>query len=238
MQLTEEQLAIIGSSGNIKINAVAGSGKTTTIIEYARTRPENSRILYLAFNKSVRQEAQKKFNDKGLHNVTVETAHSIAYRYTVSRFGYKIRTQEYKSTDIVECLELSLNGGDKHDVYVIANHIMKLAAYFCNSDKEKVSELDYISLIQEAEAKAFVQNNYEYIELQTRNFLGKMYKAEIEITHDFYLKRFQLLYPQLPFDYILFDEGQDASAAMLDVFFKQNATKVIVGDTQDRKSVV
>ena len=234
MQLTEEQLAIIGSSGNIKINAVAGSGKTTTIIEYARTRPENSRILYLAFNKSVRQEAQKKFNDKGLHNVTVETAHSIAYRYTVSRFGYKIRTQEYKSTDIVECLELSLNGGDKHDVYVIANHIMKLAAYFCNSDKEKVSELDYISLIQEAEAKAFVQNNYEYIELQTRNFLGKMYKAEIEITHDFYLKRFQLLYPQLPFDYILFDEGQDASAAMLDVFFKQNATKVIVGDTHQQ----
>ena len=234
MQLTDEQIAIIGSSGNIKINAVAGSGKTTTIIEYARTRPEDSKILYLAFNKSVKLEAQKKFNDKGLNNVSVETAHSIAYKYTVSKFGYRIRTQEYKSTDVVECLELSVNGGEKHDVYVIANHILKLAAYFCNSDKEKVSELDYLSLIQEADAKAFVQKNYEFIELQTRTFLGMMNKGEIEITHDFYLKRFQLLKPHLPFDYILFDEGQDASAAMLDVFFRQRATKVIVGDTHQQ----
>ncbi len=234
MQLTDEQIAIIGSSGNIKINAVAGSGKTTTIIEYARTRPEDSRILYLAFNKSVRLEAQKKFNDKCLHNVTVETAHSIAYRYTVSRYGYKIRALEYKSTDIVQCLGLTVNGGDKHDVYVIANHILKFAAYFCNSDKEKVSELDYLTLIQEPEAKTFVQNNYEFIELQTRTFLGMMNKGEIEITHDFYLKRFQLLYPKLPFDYILFDEGQDASASMLDVFFRQEATKVIVGDTHQQ----
>jgi len=234
MQLTDEQIAIIGSSGNIKINAVAGSGKTTTIIEYARTRPKESRILYLAFNKSVRLEAQKKFSEKGLHNVTVETAHSIAYRYTVSRQGYKIRALEYKSTDLVQCLGLTVNGGDKHDVYVIANHILKFAAYFCNSDKEKVSELDYLSLIQEPEAKTFVQKNYEFIELQTRTFLGLMNKGEIEITHDFYLKRFQLLYPQLPFDYILFDEGQDASAAMLDVFFRQKATKVIVGDTHQQ----
>ena len=54
MELTKEQYDIINSTGNIKINAVAGSGKTTTIIEYAKARPGNSRILYLAFNKSVK----------------------------------------------------------------------------------------------------------------------------------------------------------------------------------------
>ena len=57
--LTEEQKAIINSTGDIRINAVAGSGKTTTIIEYAATRPPGSRILYLAFNKSVRLEATR-----------------------------------------------------------------------------------------------------------------------------------------------------------------------------------
>jgi superfamily I DNA/RNA helicase len=61
-----------------------------------------------------------------------------------------------------------------------------------------------------------------------------MDKGEIEITHDFYLKKFQLSNPKLPYDYILFDEGQDASPAMLDVFFKQQATKVIVGDTHQQ----
>lgn len=55
-----------------------------------------------------------------------------------------------------------------------------------------------------------------------------------EITHDFYIKKFQLSRPKLNYDYILFDEGQDASAAMLDIFLKQNATKVIVGDTHQQ----
>jgi superfamily I DNA/RNA helicase len=61
-----------------------------------------------------------------------------------------------------------------------------------------------------------------------------MNSKEIEITHDFYLKKFQLSRPNLNFDYILFDEGQDASPAMLDVFINQKATKVIVGDTHQQ----
>lgn len=233
MQLTKEQEDIINSTGNIKINAVAGSGKTTTVIEYARTRPSDSRILYLAFNKSVKLEASKKFTEKGLHNVTVETAHSLAFKYIVPRYNYKIRTQDYKTLDIVEALSLKVPG-EKHDVFVVANHVLKFAAYFCNSDKEKVSELDYLDLLTDEDAKAFVLKHYEYIEMQTRNLLAKMYKGEMEITHDFYLKRFQLSAPRLPFDYILFDEGQDASPAMLDVFFKQTAVKVIVGDTHQQ----
>src|SRR5215211_5295901 len=75
--LTPEQTAILASTGNIRINAVAGSGKTTTVIEYARTRPQGSRILYLAFNKSVQLEATRRFREKGLHQVRVETAHSL-----------------------------------------------------------------------------------------------------------------------------------------------------------------
>jgi superfamily I DNA/RNA helicase len=61
-----------------------------------------------------------------------------------------------------------------------------------------------------------------------------MDKGEIEIIHDFYLKKFQLENPKLNFDYILFDEGQDASPAMLDIFLKQKVTKVIVGDTHQQ----
>ena len=63
MDLTPEQQTIISSSGNIKINAVAGSGKTTTIIEYAKARSKNAKILYLAFNRSVKTEAVKKFEE-------------------------------------------------------------------------------------------------------------------------------------------------------------------------------
>ncbi|MBK9331453.1 MAG: ATP-dependent helicase [Ignavibacteria bacterium] len=233
MKLTEEQKAIISSAGNIKINAVAGSGKTTTIIEYAKTRPQNSRILYLAFNRSVRNEAVKKFAAKGLNNVKVETAHSLAFRQIVYKYNYKVRAHGFKSHDVIDILRLK-SPGEQHGEYIAANHILKFLSYFCNSTVKKVSELNYKETVSDKEAMTFVMKHYGFIENQTRLLLAKMNNSEIEITHDFYLKKFQLSEPKLEFDYILFDEGQDASAVMLDVFMNQDAVKVIVGDTHQQ----
>lgn len=55
---TEEQERVIQSRGDIKVNAVAGSGKTATLLQYAAARPYD-RILYVAFNNSVKKEAKK-----------------------------------------------------------------------------------------------------------------------------------------------------------------------------------
>lgn len=233
MKLTKEQENIVRSTGNIKINAVAGSGKTTTIIEYAKRRPKQAKILYLAFNKSVKLEAVKKFSEKGLANVTIETAHSLAFRHVVSYGNYRVRSHAYKPHEIVDLLKIRGNG-EKHAEYIIAAHINKFVSYFCNSNKKKVQQLNYLDIVHDKKARAFVKALYKDIEWGTRLLLSKMDKGEIEITHDFYLKKFQLSNPRLPFDYILFDEGQDASPAMLDVFFNQHATKVIVGDTHQQ----
>jgi len=231
--LTKQQTAIINSSGDLRINAVAGSGKTTTIIEYAASRPANARILYLAFNKSVKLEAMRKFADYGLTNTKVETAHSLAYKHIVFKHNYKIKAQGYKNNEVCQLLGIKGNG-EKHAEFVVSNHIAKFVSYFCNSDKAKVQDLNYLDTIIDVNAKSFVNSYYKFIEDGTRLFLAKMDRGEIEITHDFYLKKFQLSSPELPYDYILFDEAQDASAAMLDVFKKQKATKVIVGDTHQQ----
>jgi F-box protein, helicase, 18 len=233
MELTKEQKDILNSTGNIKINAVAGSGKTTTVIEYAKTRPASSKILYLAFNKSVKLEAGRKFAKEGLGNVKVETAHSLAYRHIVFKHKYTVKQQGYKTNEIVEVLKLQ-SDGERHTEYIIAAHINKFLTYFCNSDKQKVQDLNYLDTISDSKAKAFVSTHYNYIEKGTRHLLSRMDKGEAEVIHDFYLKKFQLSNPELGYDYILFDEGQDASPAMLDVFLKQRSTKVIVGDTHQQ----
>jgi len=233
MKPTPEQYAIIHSKGNAKINAVAGSGKTTTIIEYAQAQPSNARILYLAFNKSVKLEAAKRFEEKGLTNVRVETAHSLAYKQIVYRYRYQIRPQGYKIHELSQILKLRVRG-EKLTKYILANHISNFIAYFCNSSAQKVKDLNYLDIVKDGKSRIFALNFYDKIEQQTRLFLAKMNNGETAITHDFYLKKFQLSQPILPFDYILFDEGQDASPAMLDVFFKQKATKVIVGDTHQQ----
>lgn len=227
MQPTVQQQAILQTNGDLVINAVAGSGKTTTLMEYAKTRPANSRILYLAFNKTVKTEAQHKFAAANLTNVKVETAHSLAFDHIVKFSPYKV-VQGYKSHEWLDLL--NIDTGDRHTDYIIASHINKCISFFCNSKAAKVQELDYAATIADPKARTFVNNFYSLIERFTREALAKMEKGEIAITHDFYLKKFQLAKPRLPYDYILFDEGQDASAAMLDVFLHQPATKIIVGD--------
>jgi superfamily I DNA/RNA helicase len=233
LNLTEEQNAIIQSAGDIKINAVAGSGKTTTIIQYAASRAKGAKILYLAFNKSVKLEAKKRFTEMGLHNVQVETAHSLAYKRIVMHSAYKVCQKEYTTYEIANQLGLQ-DTGEKHGEYILANHIGKFIAYFCNSSAAKVQDLNYLDIVTDEKAKTFVHNFYQHIEKGTRLLLSKMHNGTIDITHDFYLKLFQLSNPVLPYDYILFDEGQDASPAMLDIFIKQKATKVIVGDTHQQ----
>jgi superfamily I DNA/RNA helicase len=227
MKLTPEQEAVLNTNMDLVINAVAGSGKTTTLIEYARSRPVNSKILYLAFNKTVKTEAIQKFADAGTKNVKVETAHSLAFDHIVKHSQYNIVTG-YKSYELSDMLRIKT--GDRHTDFIIANHVNKFISLFCNSSAAKVQELSYEDVVTDAKAKIFARNFYAQIEKYTREALAKMDKGEIAITHDFYLKKFQLAHPVLPYDYILFDEGQDASSAMLDVFLKQRATKIIVGD--------
>jgi len=230
--LTREQMAIVNSTGNIKINAVAGSGKTTTLLEYARARP-GMKILYLAFNRAVKLEAERKFGEKGVSNVRIETAHSLAFSRVVKGSDHTIKGEGYKTPEVVEILGLN-NFDGKHTAYILATHINAFVAYFCNNDKAKVQELDYEAVISDPAARQFAINFKAEISHQTRLFLDKMNKGEIPIIHDFYLKKFQLSKPALSFDTILFDEGQDASAAMLDIFLSQKATRVIVGDSHQQ----
>lgn len=234
MNLTKEQLEIINSKhNNIKINAVAGSGKTSTIIEYARKRAYNNKILYLAFNRAVKLEAIKKFKDNKIPNVVVDTIHALAYKSLVYKNGYRVKENGYNIEEIVKLFKMDLTYNN-YDKYIIANYINKFFIYFCNSNKSSIDEINYLNIVSDNEAKNFVKKNLHYIQEKIQLFFNKMINNEIEVTHDFYLKQYQLLNPELKYDYIIFDEAQDASEVILDIILKQKACKVIVGDTNQQ----
>jgi len=229
MKLTEEQRVIIESDQDICINAVAGSGKTSTLIAYAAAKTNSSRILYLAFNRVIRNEAEAKFRAAGLHKVDVETAHSLAFKHVVPMFGYRLQNNGYKLTELVEVLALNTSV-DPKQVYFVAAHVNRLVALYCNSAAMDIKDVDYPVTIDDAKIRGMVAGQFARILREAQKFLHMMERGEIAVTHDFYLKKFQLSAPKLNYDYILFDEGQDASAVMLDIFLKQKAVKVMVGD--------
>ncbi|REE02196.1 UvrD-helicase domain-containing protein [Marinoscillum furvescens] len=227
MKFSPQQLDVIHATGDLVVNAVAGAGKTSTLIGYAKAR-RSSKILYLAFNKSVKEEAQVRFKKAGLHHVRVETAHSLALKYMGFQ-GVDFQSGSYQAHDAKQLLKFRMKDAVADMRY--GHHVIQLMSMFCNSHVATVAEVDYLAALTEKEDQEFVTARYDRLIEDTRKFLGMINKGEIPMPHDFYLKLFQLRGPKLSqYDYILFDEGQDASPVMLDVFLNQEATRVIVGD--------
>ncbi len=231
MELTQEQKRIIDSEQDLIVNAVAGSGKTTTIIEYARKR-HDKRILYLAYNKSVRQHAQKMFQSNRIGNVTVETAHSLAYKYVIPNSSFTIRNS-YLPSELVTVLNIPVDNEEQLHLKM-AYHVWHCYLFYCNHIAGTPAEAEYQRFIPDMSARSFVMQHYDSILHYVHSLLRLMEAGSIGITHDFYLKRFQLMQPRLPYDLIMFDEGQDASPVMLDVFFNQPGRKIIIGDTHQQ----
>lgn len=69
---------------NIFINAVAGSGKTTTSINISQKFNKKS-ILLLTYNAKLKIETRKKINDFGLENLEVHSFHSFCVKYYDSK---------------------------------------------------------------------------------------------------------------------------------------------------------
>lgn len=79
---SEEQKNIIQAlaKNHIKVNAVAGSGKTTTCLHIAKSFP-NSKILLLTYNRKLKEETRTRVeSDESINNIVVENYHSLAQK--------------------------------------------------------------------------------------------------------------------------------------------------------------
>lgn len=74
--------AFTNTSDSLLIEAVAGSGKTTVLIELAKLAARyfpHLRIVFLAFNKSICEELNRRLLELGITNVIAVTLHSAGW---------------------------------------------------------------------------------------------------------------------------------------------------------------
>lgn len=229
--LTPEQQHILEAQGDLKINAVAGSGKTTTLVALAGSLPPADKILYLAFNRTVRDEARQRFDAAGLERVRVETAHSLAYRAVMRQKKWQL-TNTYKPYELAQLLQIKMR--DPELRYLLATHTLKYLQLYLNSEETDHKAINYAGNLNDEKAKAFADRFAADLVGYTGRLLEQIESGQIPCLHDYYLKKYQLSKPKLPYDHVLFDEGQDASGVMLDVLLAQKARKVIVGDVHQQ----
>ena len=240
MILTPEQTSIINAKEtSFKINAVAGSGKTTTLLEYAKQN-SHLKILYLAYNKSLQVSLNKKLEQYNLTHMHVSTIHSLAYKKTQAHQYNLCNDLKVQVIENLLC-EYEKVVNQRAGYYPIAEYLAllkELVNFYCNSSLialdevllnqfKKASELDVkvIELINKDEKRTLAH---------LKHLLSSMKNKQCDATHDFYLKMFYLnkkLCSNLGYDLILVDEAQDISDVMIGIVEAQQSRRVYIGDS-------
>lgn len=223
--LTDEQahavdLALNGNS--LKIEAFAGSGKTTNLKAIGQAK-KDSRGLYLAFNKTIQIDAAKSFSN----NVVCKTAHSLAFGAVGRLYAHRLKPLYGRQVSQI----LNISGVDFITGVGLGNFVIDTIQHFCHSADEEITDCHVphdAKLLEKKKSIAIVDSILAYArQLFT---IQSDVNGTVPITHDTYLKLWQLSSPKLRYDFILFDECQDANGVMLDIVEKQEFQKIYVGD--------
>lgn len=219
--MRKKESDIFNKKKGLLVSALAGTGKTTYLIDYAKNNPEEN-ILYTALNESVIKEARLRFPK----NVKCYTMHSIAYQNT--GFKYKHKLSSFININRVSDLLLF----DGYKKYFKSKEIISLINDFCYSEYDSFESLLPINY----------KSNF-FSRKKTISLLNILWEQLVDknnnfpITHDVYLKLYQLsnnTFPYLNYDVIMLDESQDSNNCIKSIIVNQkdiyNKKIIIVGD--------
>lgn len=215
---TPEQLAILAKrpTESFKVVAGAGCGKTSTLVAYSEEWAEY-RGLYLAFNAAIAREARGRFG----RQVDARTAHSYAYAALGLRTLEAGRLVPRYTLRHIRQLESELNQTIPPGS---AETVLKTLTSFLISAGTKLTQAH----CPERNAKknrairTFVAAAFKHC--------VRYEKQAFPITHDVYLKRFEMEHTIKGYDYIMVDEAQDLNPVLLSILEKSGLPLVAVGD--------
>lgn len=206
---TNEQQTIIdtvvkSNEQLFKISSVAGSGKTHTLIGIANAL-KPTKGLYIAFNKSVANEAKLSFPP----SIECKTIHALAYQYVIK--GTK-QTIEELSIDSITT---------KHTPY-IKRQIINAMNDFFNSSELSLSFIDTLLKPDLAKiAKQYIVDMVEYKKPATFGFIMKYFYLQLESGS-----------LDINYDVVMLDEAGDLSEVTIEIFKLLKAPKkIMVGDS-------
>lgn len=224
---------VLHGNGNGVIKAVAGSGKTKTIVSAMRLVPPEMKCLFIAFNKSIVQELTERLQNHD--NCTVKTIHSLGYSIIKGNLRKEIEVDEYKYTKYIRENIHDLSGGKSKtmsdsSLYKYVRHITRLtdfARFNCaQSEREIIEVAKKYSLNFSSDECAVVERCLKW---------GKEHLDTIDYTDMVWLPYELSMNPfQHQYDWIFADEVQDFSVMATELFFrcfKRGTRFIAVGDT-------
>jgi len=224
------QLAIYNefsnTNNNITISAVAGSGKTTVLLELLKLVPKGKTALFLAFNNSIVDELRDRI--KLRDGVEVMTIHSYGWRSIMCRYGSRVKMNPNKSLGKIERVLKKYEINQKKKgwfFYIIPRIIDLLRCNLLDATEDNIKSVaEYHDLlVGEIEIKVAI----DVFRLMNRDktqfdFMDMIYQPYADIT----IKR-------RCYDYVFCDESQDFSLAQQDIIrgaINRRGRLICVGD--------
>lgn len=235
---SDEQLAAIAcyeTGENLAIEALAGSGKTTTLrMLVERGSPRGGKILYTSFGAKVVADAKGKF-PKG---VRVSTIHGLAWPAGVKYQEQGRLRSRISPNDLLTRLGWSdLDFGHGIDARTGAHCVLQTLAQFCQgADKAIAVKHAMASTLRACRGeKGKARDAAQVIASKAADVWADMMRStsSMPVTHDVYLKEWALAEPRLPYATVMMDECQDSQEVFVQVLRNQkHAQLVIVGDAR------
>jgi superfamily I DNA/RNA helicase len=217
----------------LRIDAYAGAGKTTTLRLLASSTKE--RGLYLAFNRSIAEEARGKFPTQ----VACATSHSLAFRTIARSFGYPAwkLTGTLTPNTVVEAFRmpdaLTFHSGLTLSKWSYCSVLLDAVKRFLQSNDEhpQQAHIPRYGCLEALDAEGLAQFTGQAIgHVQALWDAMRHKNAGLPLGHDGYLKLWALSQPKARVDYILVDEAQDLNPVLLGVLKRMDCSVVYVGD--------
>jgi DNA helicase-2/ATP-dependent DNA helicase PcrA len=218
-------------TGNVMVNAVAGSGKTFSLLECMRRSKGDS--IFVAFNKSIATELATKVPS----HVTAQTLHSFGLAAIRKSFGF-VRVPERGSSKLGFIMQKypatsfmpSMSGKEKAEIFQIRKQITDLISIW------KATLIDWNNNEEVAKTASYYGINYDPANLgAARSIMQKSIDTRNFVDFDDMIYMPVALGLKVPsFSNVFVDECQDLNRSQIELVLKMvkkpNGRVIAVGD--------
>jgi superfamily I DNA/RNA helicase len=219
--------AVIGRAGNIQVEAVAGSGKSSTLeAAAAECDRQDRKTTVICFAKAIQVSMEARLKKAGLKNVTASTIHSLGNR-AISRALGAARVDGDKGRTIVA--EIIGDSFEMRTVRGLAKRIVDLAKVtLVDPTREGIDSLVEHYSLDAADVNGDMEIIYDAVPKAMK--LAAERPATIDFSDMVWLPH-KLGLPVEQFDTVMVDESQDLNAIQRHIALATKAAQTItVGD--------
>lgn len=214
---------LLHGSRNMMIQAVAGSGKTSTLVQYCLREKRPVTMAFLAFNKHIADELRSRL--AGKPNVQAMTYHQLGLKACARGLGRSPRIEKWKVYEILDSMTLAV--GSRQEEKIAKSRIAQLVGLAKQYGFWERRDLDWVVDRHDMDLNGMEELVMEAVPKVMKKCLART--KDLDFDDMIWMPR-ELGFKPQPVDIALTDETQDLNVIQQWLTLNSGDRIVCVGD--------